>query len=73
MNLTKIIHEKYLEQKPTAEYSRILYESIELRATLNDDQQLLLSQLLDKYQAMQLDDQTELIKFTVSLLKQMYN
>ena len=49
MNLTKIIHEKYLEQKPTAEYSRILYESIEkekeLRATLNDDQQLLLSQL----------------------------
>ena len=77
MNLTKIIHEKYLEQKPTAEYSRILYESIEkekeLRATLNDDQQLLLSQLLDKYQAMQLDDQTKLIKFTVSLLKELYD
>lgn len=77
MRLIKIIHEKYLEQKPTAEYNKILHKMIELekelRTTLNDNQQLLLSQLIDGYQSMPLLEQPELIKFTISLLKELYN
>ena len=77
MNLTETIHEKYLERKPTAEYNSFLRKTIELekelRTTLTDEQQLFLSQLLDCYQSMQLLDQTELIKFTISALKEIFN
>ena len=77
MNLTKTIHEKYLGRKPTTEYNSFLHKSIEiekqLRSTLNDDQQLLLSQLIDTYQSMELLDQTKLIRFTISSLKEIFN
>ena len=77
MNLTETIHAKYLERKPTAEYSSFLRKNIEiekkLRSILTDSQQLLLSQLIDSFQSMELIDQTELIKFTISMLKELYN
>ncbi len=77
MNLIETIHRQYLERKPTAEYSSFLRKNIEiekeLRSILTDSQQLLLSQLIDSFQSMELIDQTELIKFTISMLKELYN
>lgn len=76
MDIVKNIHEKYLGRKTSANYKKILAKIIEnekkLRATMTDDQQLLLSHLLHDYQSLQLLDQTELIKFSLSLLKQLY-
>lgn len=52
--MIKTIHEKYLERKASADYRKLLGKIInsekELRSTMTDDQQLLLSHLLHDYQ-----------------------
>ncbi len=74
MNLIRTIHEKFLERNPDADYNKLFSKTIEkekeLLASLTDEQKSLLNQLLDDYQYLQLLDQVELIKFTLSSVKE---
>jgi len=76
MNLIKTIHEKFLERNPDADYNKLFSKTIEkereLSASLTFEQKSLLNQLLDDYQSLQLLEQVELIKFTLSSVKEVY-